>query len=158
VSLGLRPMTAAEFEAWVTTARESYAQEVAVSMRLQERQAIIKANSDYKELLPHGLATPNHELCMIEDEHGEVVGHVWFAEERLETRDRLFIYDIEIVEDERGRGFGRDAMQLVQAEAERRGLGRVELNVWPANHVARALYRSLGFEETSIGMTKLIES
>jgi len=158
VSLSLRPMTAAEYATWVTTARAAYAEGVAAAMHLKQNQAMIKAEADYKALLPQGIDTPNHHLCMVEDENGAVVGYVWFAEERMETRDRLYVYDIEILEDERGRGFGRDAMLLVESEAERLGLARVELNVWPSNHVARALYRSLGFEETSIGMTKLIDA
>ena len=41
---------------------------------------------------------------MIEDESGAAVGHLWIAAERIEGRERLYVYDVEIIESERGRG------------------------------------------------------
>ena len=60
----------------------------------------------------------------------------------------------EIDEGRRGRGFRRAAMQLAEREARARGIGRVELNVSGGNEVARSLYRSLGYTETSVQMAK----
>ena len=45
-------------------------------------------------------------------------------------------------------------MLLVEGEARDRGIGRVELNVFGGNEVARGLYRSLGYVETSVQMAK----
>jgi ribosomal protein S18 acetylase RimI-like enzyme len=45
-------------------------------------------------------------------------------------------------------------MSLVEAEARRRGAPVVELNVWGGNTVARSLYRSLGYAERSVFMSK----
>jgi ribosomal protein S18 acetylase RimI-like enzyme len=45
-------------------------------------------------------------------------------------------------------------MLLAEDEARRRGLTRIELNVFGGNEVARNLYRSLGYVETSAQMAK----
>jgi ribosomal protein S18 acetylase RimI-like enzyme len=68
----------------------------------------------------------------------------------------LWIYDIRIDEAYRGRGYGRAAMLLVEAEARERGYGRIGLNVFGGNDVARNLYRSLGYEENAIVMSKAV--
>ena len=157
MTLQLRPMTAAEYDAWSATAAEEYAAELITAMRLSSEEAALKATQNFAHLLPKGRATPDHTVCMIEDEHATPIGSVWFAEERTDGRERLYVYQIEINADERGRGFGRETMELVEAETRARGLGRIELNVWPSNHVARALYRSLEFDEISIGMAKVLD-
>ena len=45
-------------------------------------------------------------------------------------------------------------MLLAESEARRRGLDRVALNVFGGNEVARSLYRSLGYGENAIVMSK----
>jgi len=64
------------------------------------------------------------------------------------------VYDIEIDPEHRGRGLGRDTMLLAEEEARLRGRRRIKLNVFARNTVARALYRSLGFEEMAVQMAK----
>jgi ribosomal protein S18 acetylase RimI-like enzyme len=45
-------------------------------------------------------------------------------------------------------------MVLAEEEARRRGLTRIALRVGVRNDVARNLYRSLGFEENEVVMSK----
>ena len=85
---------------------------------------------------------------------GESVGHLWVAERGTPERRTLFIYGVEIDEAHRGRGFGRQTMLLAEVEARSRGIRRVELNVFGGNDVARGLYQSLGYAETSVQMGK----
>jgi ribosomal protein S18 acetylase RimI-like enzyme len=68
----------------------------------------------------------------------------------------LNVYDLDIDEPYRGRGYGRAAMLFAEEEARRRGLTRISLHVGARNDVARNLYRSLGFEEHEVAMSKLI--
>ncbi len=68
----------------------------------------------------------------------------------------LVVYDIDVDEPYRGRGFGKAAMVFAEEEARRRELTRIALHVGARNDVARNLYRSLGFEENEIAMSKSI--
>ncbi len=45
-------------------------------------------------------------------------------------------------------------MTLAEAEARDRGIDRIALNVFGGNAVARGLYRSLGYEEQAVAMSK----
>jgi ribosomal protein S18 acetylase RimI-like enzyme len=118
-------------------------------------QAREKAESDWQTLLPQRVETFDQFIYAVEDESGERVGSVWFA--RRETQFEgwvAFVYAIEIDKQSRGRGFGREAMLLVEGEARARGLDRISLNVFGGNEVARNLYRSLGYAESAVWMAK----
>jgi ribosomal protein S18 acetylase RimI-like enzyme len=105
------------------------------------------------QLFPDGYPS-DVELRVVENDSGDAVGHVVFAErERYGTR-YAFLYDIEIDAAQRGQGLGRTAMQLLEAEVRELGLGELQLNVFGGNATARSLYRSLGFAELSVQMGK----
>jgi ribosomal protein S18 acetylase RimI-like enzyme len=66
----------------------------------------------------------------------------------------LYVYSIEISPKHRGRGFGREAMLLFEDEARSRGISTTSLTVLGGNEVARSLYRSLGYVERAVFMSK----
>ena len=101
-----------------------------------------------------GRPAEGQRLYVVEDvETGRAVGRAWLGE-RFVGEPIGFLYDIEIAEQLRGQGLGREAMLLVEEEARRRGFAEIRLNVFGGNEAARALYRSLGFAEFAIGMRK----
>ena len=93
-----------------------------------------------------GHLTDGHSVFVIEVE-GEPVGHLWLVERRDRFEPTLVVYDIDVDESYRGRGYGRAEMLFAEEEARRRGLTRIALHVGARNDGARNLYRSLGFEE-----------
>ena len=115
-----------------------------------------KARRDFEALWPDGRPGPGQWVYTVE-EAAVGVGYLWIAERDNRGRRVIWIYDVEIDEQFRGRGLGREAMQLAEQEAKRRGLARVELNVFGGNEVARNLYRSLGYEESAVWMGKDVE-
>ncbi len=115
-----------------------------------------KAEADMASVLPAGLDTPGHSIFVIEAD-GIEVGRLWLAERTSGGRQALFVYDLSIDPEFQGRGHGRAAMLLAEDEARARGLVRIELNVFGGNAVARGLYRSLGYVETSAQMAKELD-
>jgi ribosomal protein S18 acetylase RimI-like enzyme len=142
-----------EYPAFIESSRAGYAHDMEVHGGMPPQAARRKSDEDHAAILPDGLATAGHGIFVVEAA-GERVGHLWVAERGLPERKALYIYAIEIDEAQRGRGFGRAAMLLAEDEARARGIGRVELNVFGGNDVARGLYRSLGYAETSVQMGK----
>ena len=67
-----------------------------------------------------------------------------------------FIYDRNIREDLRGRGYGRKVMERVEEQAQEMGIDTVGLHVFGYNHAARTLYEKMGYQITGIGMTKTL--
>ena len=53
---------------------------------------------------------------------GEPVGHLWLVERRDAYEPSLVVYDIDVDEPYRGRGYGKAAMVFAEDEARRRGL------------------------------------
>ena len=149
----LRPMRSDEYAAFVGDSRAAYARDLEALAGQTHAAAARKAEDDFAELLPQGLATAGHLLQVIEAD-GRSVGRLWLAEREMGGRRVLYIYEIAIEPEHQGRGYGRAAMRLVEDEAARRGIARIELNVFGGNDVARGLYRTLGYVETSVQMAK----
>jgi RimJ/RimL family protein N-acetyltransferase len=66
----------------------------------------------------------------------------------------LWLMQVTIDPARRGQGLGREAMALLEDEARRLGAPRIELNVFGGNEAARSLYRSLGYREDAVVMSK----
>jgi len=77
-------------------------------------------------------------------------------ERRSAAGTSAFIYDIEVREDLRGRGWGRELMTYAERWAVERGSREIALNVFGGNALARGLYASLGYSERSVSMAKAL--
>jgi GNAT superfamily N-acetyltransferase len=152
-TVSLRPMRDDEFERWLPEQRAGYAASMVAHAGISAEAARRKADADTEQLFPGGRPAPDQWVYVVEAD-GESVGGLWVAERDIEVGRILWIYDVDIDEPYRGRGYGRAAMLFAEEEARRRGLGGIALNVFGGNDVARRLYRSLGYAETAIFMTK----
>jgi ribosomal protein S18 acetylase RimI-like enzyme len=147
----LRRLREDEFEDWLRRSREGYTRSMVEHGGFPEAEAREKARNDFATFLSDGLRTPGHAVFALEDDAtGEQVGNLWLAE----RRHGLAVFDVHVEEGLRGRGYGRAAMLLAEDEARRRGFARVDLNVFAGNEIARSLYRSLGYQERSVYMSK----
>ena len=149
----LRALRPDELPAFMEDSIRSYAEGIETQGGQTAEFARQKSEADHAAILPQGLETPGHWIHVVEA-GGERVGLLWLAERDSGGRRVLFIYDIEIDEAQRGKGYGRAAMELAEGEAKALGIGRIELNVFGGNGVARRLYRSMDYVETSVQMAK----
>src|SRR5205085_5498869 len=133
-----------EFVAWLPLLREEYAPELVRDYGMSADQARTQAAAEIDGHRPAG-----HSVFVIEVD-GEPVGHLWLVERRDVFEPTLSVYDIDVDEPYRRRGYGKAAMVFAEEEARRRGLTRIALRVGACNDVARNLYRSLGFEENEV--------
>jgi ribosomal protein S18 acetylase RimI-like enzyme len=147
-----------EFDAWVERGKAEYARDMIENAGAPAELARAKSESDWSSLLPGRVETPDQFVFAVEDaETGERVGDAWFARRETQFEGEVaFVYSIEIAERFRGRGYGRRTMLLLEEEARARGLGRISLNVFGGNEVARNLYRSLGYAEAAVSMSKTL--
>jgi histidinol dehydrogenase len=68
--------------------------------------------------------------------------------DEAERAERLYVWRLMIDERHQGRGYGRAAMQLVEAHALQIGLTQIALSHVPDNHAAAGFYQSLGYAYT----------
>jgi ribosomal protein S18 acetylase RimI-like enzyme len=146
-----RPMTEAEFGSWLHKGIEGYRESLIESGSLDLAGATAKADRDFAEMLPDGLATPDATLTVLEAETTPVAT-LWLAHHRPGTR--TFVLDVEVDAGARGRGYGRAAMLAAERIALECGDRSIGLNVFGHNQVARKLYASLGYQVTdrSLGL------
>jgi ribosomal protein S18 acetylase RimI-like enzyme len=145
----IRPVRPDEREAWIAASAAGYAEAVEQQGGQARNAARAKADAD----VASALELPGSTLYVVEAD-GSAVGRLWLAERESGGRRVLFVYDISIDPQHRGRGYARRAMQLAETEARARAAAAVELHVFGANEVARGLYRSLGYAEVSVLMRK----
>ncbi len=152
-------MTQAEFDEYLDTAIELYAQAHIHAGDCDAAEALELAQADYATLLPEGLATRENFLHSIFDEaSGARVGMIWFAVRERRGKKSAFIYDFVIREEQRGKGYGAQTLANVDRTVEKMGATRIGLNVMGHNAVARALYEKHGYEIAGIGMTKRLRA
>ncbi|MDX6451142.1 MAG: hypothetical protein QOH16_1191 [Gaiellaceae bacterium] len=155
MSIELRPMRSDEFAEWKAQSVAAYATDMHENGGVPRDAADAKATSDFDGLLAAGVETTDQFLHVIEED-GAVVGHLWTASRDSPTGRVLFVYEVRVAEQARGRGFGRKAMEFAEGFAREQGLGRIELNVMGGNEVARGLYRSLAYDEVAVYMGKTV--
>lgn len=152
MSIGLRPMREQEFDAWRARSASEYTRSMIDHGGMTEELAHAKATRDFDMLLTDGLGTAGHDIFVIEE--GEPLGSLWVAERVNDDGRVLFVYELFVAPEARGRGVGRSAMLFAEQEAAGRGIDTISLNVFGGNDVARGLYRSLGYNETAVSMKK----
>lgn len=145
-------MTAEEFSAFRERAIREYAAEHVRAGNWTAEEAVQRAARQTDELLPDGVDTPGMLLLVAETAAAGTVGLAWVAMDG-EAR-QPWIYDIEIVAGQRGRGLGRALLEAIEAEVRRQGGSTLGLHVFGSNTVARRLYESAGYQITSLDMKK----
>lgn len=150
----LRPLTSDEFDAWLPGQIAGYAAMIENSGALPAEAAREKAVRDTAGLLSAGVATAGQVLLRILAADA-AVGWLWLGVPGPDPDPRMaWVYDIEIAEEFRGRGYGRAAMLLAEDEARARGMTSLGLNVHGQNRVARSLYEDIGYQLTTLQMKK----
>jgi ribosomal protein S18 acetylase RimI-like enzyme len=155
MTLQLIPMTENEWADYVEFLVRDYARENVEAGYWDEKDAIEKSRKQTMELLPQGVKTPNHHLFTVRDED-QKVGVVWMRSTLDSALKTGFIFDITIDEGQRGKGYGKKAMLLIEETAKEMGIQQMGLHVFAKNKVARGLYEKLGYETKSLNMTKLL--
>jgi ribosomal protein S18 acetylase RimI-like enzyme len=151
----LVPMTEEEFTAFLDRDIRQYADSQVRAGYWSQTEALARSRREHRILLRDGLRSKYHHLYTIrETEGGEAVGVLWFRANLDSARPSGFIFDIEIHEAHRRKGFALEAMQQLEEIARKMGLRQLELHVFAFNEGARALYESLGYTVASLNMSK----
>ncbi|WP_330311291.1 GNAT family N-acetyltransferase [Streptomyces sp. NBC_00523] len=151
--LTAHPMTPEEFAVWERDAVAAYTENL-VSRGVPREAAPAAARASHARHLPDGLATEGVRLDYLRRE-GETVGHVWEAPFEMHPGMRIgYVFDVEVAEPYRGRGYGRALMLQAERIALAAGETRIGLHVVTANTPALRLYESLGYEPTQYNLAK----
>ncbi|MDQ0971505.1 ribosomal protein S18 acetylase RimI-like enzyme [Neobacillus niacini] len=102
--------------------------------------------------MPNGEKTESNFLYTILDE-AKTIGVILLAQL---SENRGYIYDINILEEYQGFGYGKEAMKQIENVGKKLGMKKIGLHVFGHNKVARGLYDKLGYQTTNVLMEKEI--
>ena len=153
--VNLVPMREDEFADYVEVLISHYAKDNVAAGYWDPADAVEQSRKQTMELLPKGVNTPNHYIFTVRDGERRV-GVIWMRATLDTVIKSGFIFDITIAEDQRGKGYGKKAMLLVEEKARALGIRQIGLHVFAKNKVARNLYEGLGYETKSLNMTKYL--
>jgi ribosomal protein S18 acetylase RimI-like enzyme len=150
----LRPMTEAEYAAWLDTAIPEYAASKVASGQWLEGESLELSRKEHQELLPHGRATPDNYFFTITDPQGTAVGVVWFAVKTKFNERIAYVFDVRVRPERQREGHASRALLALEHEVRKLGLSGIALHVFGHNKAAQALYAKLGFQPTNINLFK----
>src|SRR5271170_2596080 len=115
----LESKTSPELVSWLPGKKEQY---VAERIKAGENPEVAQRMSDsqFVELFPGGSPAEGQYVMNVIDDDA-VVGTLWMGRPFSGDGDTWFIFDIEILKDFRGHGFGRAAMEAAERWTRERG-------------------------------------
>lgn len=151
----LKPMSTKAFEKFKIESQSTYASYLASVEIIPFEEALKYASEQFDKLVPNGIATANQLFFdAFETSSSKPIGFLWLGFQNRFGRTVASINDITIKPENRGKGFGKALMKLVEVEAQRAGATRIRLHVFHNNEVAKQLYFSMGFFPTNLDMRK----
>ena len=147
-------MTAAEFDVFRRALVVEYAADQVRTGRYTAAESEGQVDAELRAQLPDGPQTAGQLLFTAEDDAGPI-GILWLSLTHPRgAPDTAWIYDIEVLPERRGQGFGRALLAAAEHEIAARGIGSLGLNVFGDNETAQNLYRSAGYAVITQQMTK----
>lgn len=88
----------------------------------------------------------------------KIVGFIWSYVHQFREEKRMYVNEIRVKEEYRGRGIGKELLRLAEDKAKELGLAAIYLHAEAGNIDARKLYEVCGYLEERIQMRKEISS
>ena len=151
----IAPMRAEAYAVFLEDAIAVYAAENIGGGRWRAEEAQGLARAETERLLSHGIQTPDHYIFEVLDTpEGQSVGYVWFATLPRGMVKVAFVFQLRIKAEFQRQGHARAALSLVEQRARELALSGMALHVFAHNSGACALYRSVGYNVSSLNMIK----
>jgi ribosomal protein S18 acetylase RimI-like enzyme len=151
MTVHLEPMAQHRLADWIEASHRHYLESRMLAGESRE-VAAERAAASRRENFPDGRPLDTHLVLDVWSDD-TVVGHLWLGPFPAGGTD-WWVFDIEIDEPHRRRGYARRALELGEEAARGRGATTIGLNVFGYNTGAKELYDSLGYAVTATQMKK----
>jgi ribosomal protein S18 acetylase RimI-like enzyme len=142
-NMRFRQMNANEFDKYSEWIISDYSQNLIKSGEYNEENIFDYAKKQINDSIPHGKDTANNFFCVMVNSQNEDVGHIWYAKC---SENEAFICDFLILEKFREKGYGKQALLLLENELKEKKLNKIGLNAFKFNKAAFSLYKCLGYK------------
>jgi ribosomal protein S18 acetylase RimI-like enzyme len=148
-------MTQIELEVFLERTIPEYADDKVRAGHWAESEALERSRKEFADELPQGLQTKNNYLYTLYD-GDNAVGLIWMRANLDRPTNDGFILELYVEENHRGKGYGKQIMLLIEEKARELGLKAIGLHVFGSNKIAQNLYKAVGYEVTSVNMSKTL--
>ena len=140
----IRNMTQQAYDAFYRWSVEHHANELMEQKCIPREEASKEASKELSGMLPNGFHTENNFLMSIISNE-EIVGYIWTLHEETDGKKQSFLCDFAIWEEYRRKGYGAQALLLMEKQAADAGCVESVLFVADRNAEARTLYEKSGY-------------
>lgn len=157
MQLELIEMDKEQYEDFMAFTLVSYVKEKIKAGTWLPEHAKDRALEDMSRILPEGYFTKNAYFYRVVDMAlpvPAVIGFIWFNIHWRNKLKELFLYDITILDEYQGQGYGTKTMKLLEEEARRLEVNQIGLHVFGHNERALHLYQKMGYAAKSITLYK----
>ena len=81
---------------------------------------------------------------------------MWFSSQSNHGDNELFLCDVEVNKEYRGKGYGRESMNLLESKVKEFNMHTISLHVFLHNKIACSLYNKIGYKEVKRGKAGVI--
>lgn len=139
-----------DFEQFLERGIREYAEDHVRNGNWPAEGALERSRNEFEHYLPDGIHTKDQYLWSLLDQESNRVGVLW-----VQIKDqKAFIFDFQIDEEFRGKGFGKQALKAMDEKLKSLNIESVALHVFGDNATAQELYGKMGFRITGIHMKK----
>jgi len=151
-------MTEEEFQVFRRGSIAELAQVRAAESDRTVSEALPDAEAEFDKLAPQGIQTPDKFLYHLRNDVDQPIGYLWFRIRTLGNKKTIFILDIKVYEEWRGRGLAKFMLDWLENEARQMGIPEISLHVLGSNQAGRGLYETLGYEVTNLYLAKKLKN
>jgi ribosomal protein S18 acetylase RimI-like enzyme len=139
-----------DFERFLEREIQGYAEDHVRNGNWPADEALERSRKEFEFYLPDGIRTQDQYLWSLVDDAGNKIGVLWV---QLKEH-KAFIFDFVINEEFRGKGFGKQALIVMDEKLRAMGAESVALHVFGDNVSAQELYKKMGFYIVGMNMKK----
>lgn len=151
----MQEMTAEEFEEFIQYSIHEMSRHRAKEAGTSPAECVSLVEEEVKKHLPEGRKTQGHYFYALKNET-KIAGRLWFGRRGVGPAEKVFIFDVVVDEEYRGKGLGRFMLQWLERKTHQLGLTTISLHVFAYNAAARSLYESEGYSVTNLYMAKTV--
>lgn len=151
-------MTQLEFNEYFPGDLQHLANELAKASDISDDEALRLATQSYDSLFPKRLVNSPDQCVFNVMESETKVGTLHFGVKREKAKPYVWIWNIEIYPNARGKGYASLTMTALEKEVLKLGISTIGLNVFGHNTPAIKLYKKHHYRTSSMKMPKVLQS
>ena len=151
----LEPLQQEDVEGFLESEIRAYAEDHVRNGNWPAEGFLERSREEFEALLPDGVQSKNQNLwSIVDEEENTKIGVLW-----VQVRDRkAFIFDFVIDEAFRGKGYGKQALAVMDEKLRAMNVEPVGLHVFGEDLGAQELYKKMGYQITGIHMKKELQT